>query len=65
MTVKHKLTISDKLYWFSNNLKRFPFVVIWLPFEFLLSFLHILKILFTTDGSEVLNYPWEHRKCLK
>ena len=56
------LKITDKSYWFVHNLTRLPFVILWLPFEFLIEFFYIIKTLFTFDGSETFCFPWEHRE---
>ena len=57
-----RLIIREKSYWFFHNLIRLPVILMWLPFEFLISIFELFKTMLTVDGSEELCWPWEHRE---
>jgi len=53
----------DRAYWFFRNLAAFILNTITFPFYLVMFVLETfwdgLRIVFTTNGSEVLQYPWE------
>lgn len=54
-----KLSLSDRLYWLGYNLIRYPICLIEIPIMAVWSIFLITGILFKTDGSETLSFPWE------
>jgi hypothetical protein len=53
------MKIKDRLYWFSKNLVTFILLLIVLPFHLAFAIIRGLRIVFITDGSEELTFPWE------
>ncbi len=57
------MVLNYRIYWFFHNLARLPFVLIWMPFEWLGEILQLINIiLLKTNGSETLCFPWENRE---
>ena len=55
------MKILDRIYWLRNNLIRFPIVLLWMIIEFPINIIKLIYlVLFVTDGSEELCWPWEH-----
>lgn len=53
------MKIKYRLYWFGRNLIAFLLFLIATPFSIIWSIILAIRILFITNGSEVIGFPWE------
>jgi len=54
------MSFRDRFYWFSHNLIRFPVVAVVCPvLVTVATWYHAVRVMFVTDGSETLTFPWE------
>ena len=49
----------DRMYWFLRNLSAFALGIIVYPIFVTWTILRHIPMIFITDGSEVLSYPWD------
>lgn len=65
MAIRAKLSLSDRLYWAKRNWSA---ALLWVPAapfyivaRILCGVWEVFRMLFITNGSEVLAYPWEQK----
>jgi hypothetical protein len=54
------MELPGRIYWFLKNLSAFILLLIVRPLYCLWEIIISIKVLFVTDGSEELLFPWEY-----
>jgi hypothetical protein len=53
-----KIPFGDRMYWFRRNTSAVLLGLIALPIKFIYDYITLFKFLFITNGSCILDYPW-------